>query len=242
MDATLTTPGQHVLIVEDDDGIRTLISTLLRENGFRVTGCRNGHEMRHLTREVTYDLVILDVMLPGGSGLDLCRMLRETSGVPIIMVTARADEVDRVVGLEIGADDYVTKPFGRAELLARIRAVLRRGAHPVGRRERQTDVLRFSGWELRTASRELVDPSGAAVDLSGAEYELLLTFLEHPGRVLSRDRILEMSRGRLAGAADRSVDVLVSRLRRKIDHSANEQGMIKTVRGAGYIFVGRREA
>lgn len=231
--------GQHVLIVEDDDGIRTLISKLLRENGFRVTGCRNGHEMRAMVGDVDYDLVILDVMLPGGSGLDLCRTLREKSAVPIIMVTARTEEVDRVVGLEIGADDYITKPFGRAELLARIRAVLRRSTLRVDRSETKSDVLRFSGWELRTASRELIDPTGAAVDLSGAEYDLLLTFLDHPGRILSRDQILEMSRGRLPGAADRSVDVLISRLRRKIEHSDTEQGMIKTVRGAGYIFVGK---
>ncbi|GJD97567.1 response regulator transcription factor [Methylobacterium iners] len=237
----MDTAGQHVLIVEDDDDIRTLITKLLRENGFRVTGCRNGHEMRQLASDVAYDLVILDVMLPGGSGLDLCRTLRETSAVPIIMVTARTEEIDRVVGLEIGADDYITKPFGRAELLARIRAVLRRGTHPVRGPTARPDCLAFSGWRLDLRARILTDPEGAAIDLSGAEYDLLLVFLEHPGRVLGREQILEMSRGRLASPSDRSVDTLVSRLRRKLEPPEGLPPVIKTVRGAGYMLASKVE-
>jgi two-component system, OmpR family, response regulator len=183
-------------------------------------------------------LVLLDVMLPGTTGMDLCRALRAKSSIPIIMVTARGSETDRVLGLELGADDYLPKPFGGPELIARIRAILRRSqmvadepAVPRGRR------LHFAEWTLDLARRELMAPDGAAVDLSGAEYDTLLAFLEHPHRVLSRDQLLEFSRNRLGEVLDRSVDVLVSRLRRKIEPEPADQAMIKTVRGTGYMFV-----
>jgi len=177
-------------------------------------------------------------MLPGTTGMDLCRMLRARSTIPIIIVTARGSETDRVLGLELGADDYLPKPFSGPELVARIRAVLRRSrmiaaepSVPPGRR------LHFAGWTLDLARRELAAPGGATVDLSGAEYDTLLAFLEHPHRVLSRDQLLELSRNRLGEVFDRSVDVLVSRLRKKIDPEQGEQTMIKTVRGTGYMFV-----
>lgn len=233
----------HVLVVEDDAPMRHLIARLLRENGFRVTGARDGREMWEALGRAGVDLVVLDVMLPGQSGFDLLRSLRARPGTPpVLMVTARGAEPDRVLGLDLGADDYLPKPFGRLELLARVRAVLRRARAPVvgaggaPTRGPAPRTLRFEGWTVDLARRELVSPAGTVVDLSGAEYDLLLAFLEHPQRVLARDRISELARGRLADPFDRSVDVLVSRLRRKIE--GGEGGaVIKTVRGAGYIFL-----
>jgi two-component system, OmpR family, response regulator len=231
-------PGiAHVLAVEDDPGMRRLIARILQENGFHVSGARSGPEMWDALARLPIDLVLLDVMLPGTSGMDLCRALRQKSGVPIVMVTARGTETDRVLGLELGADDYLPKPFSGPELVARIRAVLRRSrmiaAEPVGPRRR----LHFAGWVLDLARRELTAPDGAAVDLSGAEYDTLLAFCEHPQRVLGRERLLELSRNRLGDVSDRSVDVLVSRLRKKIESGATDTPMIRTVRGAGYLFV-----
>lgn len=227
----------HILVVEDDTGTRALLARFLGENGFRATGARNGVEMWESLNHLTIDLILLDVMLPGTSGLDLCRELRRASVVPIIMLTAKTAELDRVRGLELGADDYVPKPFSRAELLARIRAVLRRGrmlaTDLAGPRDR---YLRFESWVLDTARHELKAPDGAMVELSGAEYAVLLAFLEHPQRVLTRDRILELSRNRIGEVFDRSVDVLVSRLRRKLGAPEEASELIKTVRGTGYLF------
>lgn len=227
-------PMGHVLIVEDDDGLRLLMTRALRESGFRVTGCRSGAELWRLLPEGGIDLILLDVLLPGASGLDLLRALRARGSVPVIVVSARGEEADRVLGLELGADDYIAKPFGRPELLARVRAVLRRSVRapasgPGG------ETLVFSGWRLDLRSRALLDPEGAAVDLSGAEYDLLLVFLDHPGRVLSREQILELSRARLGSPSDRSVDTLVSRLRRKLEPPEGAPPVIKTVRGSGYL-------
>jgi len=238
-------PEAHVLVVEDDAPMRHLIARLLRENGFRATGVRDGREMWETLRHAEVDLVLLDVMLPGESGLDLLRALRAwEDSPPVVMVTAKGSEADRVLGLDLGADDYLPKPFGRRELLARVRAVLRR-ARPTAAAEEAPSrgvvrLLRFDGWTVDLARRELLSPGGAVVDLSGAEYDLLLAFLEHPHRVLARGQILELSRGRLADPNDRSADVLVSRLRRKLEGEESEEGkaaMIKTVRGAGYMFL-----
>lgn len=231
-------PDRHLLVVEDDGETRHLIARFLRENGFRVTPARDGREMWEVLGRHSTDLILLDVQLPGTSGLDLCRAVRAKYDVPIIILTARGDETDRVVGLELGADDYIAKPFGRAELLARIRAVLRRAplrvdatsAAPIPR-------LEFDGWVIDVSRRELRAPDGSEVELSGAEFDLMLALAERPQRILTRDQILELSRHRIGDPSDRSVDVLVSRLRRKIeiDHSGRE--MIKTIRGAGYMFV-----
>lgn len=230
-------PSAHVLVVEDDSDTRVLLTRFLRENGLHATGARDGRQMWEMLDRVPVDLVLLDIMLPGTTGLDLCRALRSRSDVGIIMVTARGSETDRVLGLEFGADDYVAKPFSRPELLARIRAVLRRGgAAPVGSTAPKRRALGFEGWTLDTARRELTAPGGASVDLSGAEYDLLLAFLEHPQRVLSRDQLLELSRNRIGEPFDRTVDVLVSRLRRKIEDEQSGHALIKTVRGAGYMF------
>jgi two-component system OmpR family response regulator len=228
----------HVLAVEDDAAMRRLIARLLQQNGFRVTGARNGAEMWDVLARLPIDLVLLDIMLPGISGMDLCRALRRRSNVPIIVVTARGSETDRVLGLELGADDYLLKPFSGPELVARIRAVLRRSrtiaaepAAPGGRH------LHFAGRVLDLARRELTAPDGSVIDLSAAEYDTLLAFLEHPQRVLARDQLLELARNRLGDVYDRTVDVLVSRLRRKIETGPPDPPMIKTMRGAGYMFV-----
>ena len=228
----------HLLVVEDDGEMRTLIAKFLRQNGYRVTGVRDGREMWETLTNAQVDLVLLDVMLPGSSGLDLCRALRSKSQVPVIMVTARGDETDRVVGLELGADDYIPKPFSRAEMLARIRAVLRRAqAVPDRPGALVGDCILFAGWALDPRRRELTAPDGSTVDLSGGEYDLLLAFSEHPQRVLSRDQLLDLARNRITDSVDRSVDVMVSRLRRKIEPTADSPSIIKTVRGAGYMFV-----
>ena len=236
----MDTPVSRILVVEDDPGMRTLILRVLKENGYEGTSARDGREMAALLAARPFDLVLLDVMLPGRSGLDLCRDIRKTSAVPIIMVSARGDEIDRVVGLEVGADDYVPKPFGAKELLARIRAVLRRAGNGLAEcagAQRQ-DAIAFAGWRLDRRRRELTDPAGAAVDLSGAEHDLLVTFLENPQRVIGRERLLELSRTRLADSSDRSIDVLVSRLRRKL----GQDDLIRTVRGVGYLFSADVEA
>jgi two-component system, OmpR family, response regulator len=235
-------PEAHILVVEDDGPTRHLIARLLRENGFRATVARDGQEMWGTLAHTGIDLILLDVMLPGQSGFELLRALRARPDAPaVVMVTAKGDEADRVRGLDLGADDYLPKPFGRRELLARIRAVLRRARAPGAAADEPAAGgtarrIRFEGWTLETARRELVSPAGTVIDLSGAEYDLLLAFLEHPQRVLARDQISELARGRLADPFDRSVDVLVSRLRRKIEGEGGT-AMIKTVRGSGYIFL-----
>lgn len=237
-----STDASHVVLVEDDDGLRMLMTRLLREAGYRVTGCRNAIEFWRIQSAGGVDLVLLDVMLPGASGLDILRTLRARSTVPVIVVSARNEEADRVLGLELGADDYVVKPFGRPELLARVRAVLRRtliGSSSAS--AAKSESLVFSGWALDVRSRSLLDPEGAGVDLSGAEYDLLMVFLEHPGRVLGREMILELSRARLGSPSDRSVDTLVSRLRRKLEPPEGLSPVIKTVRGAGYMLASKVE-
>ncbi len=239
-DQRLLDPEAHLLIVEDDGEMRALVARLLREAGFRVSTARDGREMFEIMAEATAppDLVVLDVMLPGASGFDLCRRLRAQSHVPIIMLTARADETDRVVGLEIGADDYVAKPFAPREFVARVRAVLRRSMIDPGDSAAAARRLRFAGWSLDLKARELTSPAGAIVDLSGAEHDLLLAFLEHPQRVLSREQLMEVAKRRMSvDASDRAVDVQVSRLRRKIEPDEASPAIIKTVRGSGYVFV-----
>lgn len=227
----------HILIVDDDSQLRQLVAKFLRSQNFRVTGARDGREMRDAIRAVAFDLIILDIMLPGTSGLDLCRELRKTSSIPVIMLTARGDETDRVVGLEMGADDYLAKPFGTRELLARVRALLRRASaspHPI--QPPAGGGYEFDGWTLDTRKRQLTNPDDVVVDLSTGEYDMLLAFVESPQRVLSREQLLDLGRNRIATGFDRSIDVQISRLRRKLD-SEDENSKIKTVRGAGYMFV-----
>lgn len=225
--------GPSILVVDDDGQILQLVARFLRSNGFRVLTARDGREMLSVLAETGADLIVLDLMLPGANGLDLCRELRKTSSVPVVMLTAKGEEVDRIIGLEVGADDYLPKPFNPRELLARINAVLRRssaGPQPSTGRSR---MLGFAGWKLDVLKRELTSPAGVVVDLSTGEYDLLLTFLEAPQRVLSRDYLLDAARNRALEPFDRAIDVQVSRLRRKFGDSGD---MIKTVRGAGYLF------
>jgi DNA-binding response OmpR family regulator len=226
----------EILIVEDDPGVRVLLARTLRENGLNVTAAPAAQEMWRALKTNAFDLILLDVMLPGTNGLDLCRAIRRESATPIIMVSARSEEIDRVLGLEIGADDYIAKPFSTKELLARVRAVLRRTVSgPIGGAPPR-ETLKFEGWTVDLRRRTLQSAEGAEVELSGAEYDLLLSFLDNPQRIIGRDRLLELSRSRISDASDRSIDVLVSRLRRKLSGQEGGEALIRTVRGAGYMF------
>lgn len=230
----MTAPS--IVLVEDDAPLRNLTARALREHGYNVRAVGSGAELWVVLDNEPVDLLVLDIMLPGASGIDLLRRLRQTRDIPVIFVSARGGEEDRIVGLELGADDYLSKPFGTRELIARIGAVLRRRATPASDDGAATsgDIV-FDGWRLSTARRELRSPSGAIVDLTGAEFDLLNVFLGQPQRVIGRERLIEMSRTRLADSSDRSVDVLVSRLRRKLSTSGGP-APIKTVRGVGYMF------
>jgi two-component system, OmpR family, response regulator len=225
----------RILVVDDDPQIRQLIVRYLVENGFRASGARDGREMREGLAGAAIDLIVLDLMLPGTPGLELCRELRQRSSVPIIMLTAKGSETDRIVGLELGADDYLAKPFNPRELLARIKAVLRRRPNGSVSPGPSTGKLEFNGWVLDLTRRELVSPTGTVVDLSTGEHDLLVALVENPQRVLSRERLLDLARNRTAGAFDRSIDVQISRLRHKIEGESGPP-MIKTVRGVGYMF------
>ena len=229
----------HVLVVDDDREIRELLARFLFARGFRIETAADGREMFAALGAGRFDLIVLDLMLPGEDGLSLCRRVRADSDLPIIMLTAVGEDTDRIVGLEVGADDYVPKPFNPRELVARIRAVLRRATE--GRRRPDGGRLRcfeFEGWMLDAAHRRLHAPDGTPVELTGGEFGLLLALLEHPGRVLNRDQILDLTRGREAGPFDRSVDIQVSRLRRKLADDPKHPALIRTVRSGGYVFAG----
>jgi two-component system OmpR family response regulator len=226
----------HILVVDDDREIRDLLAKFLERQRLRVTAARDGKEARRAFMNGHFQLVVLDLMMPGEDGLELARWLRNESKVPIIMLTAMAEETDRIIGLELGADDYVTKPFNPRELLARIRAVLRRtGETEEKGPEGGARTYRFSGWLLETARRRLLDPAGVEVAITGGEYELLVALLDRPNRVLTRDMLLDLLRGRQAGPFDRAIDVAVSRLRRKLEDDGRNSQLIKTVRGGGYV-------
>jgi two-component system OmpR family response regulator len=225
----------HILVVDDDRDIRELLGQFLERQGLRVSLARDAREARKLWPLARYSLVVLDVMMPGESGLDLARWLRGQSRVPIVMLTAMGEETDRIVGLELGADDYMAKPFNPRELLARIRAVLRRTEGPDAPPEAPQRRLRFAGWVLDPARRRLLNPEGAEVVLTGGEYELLTTLLERPNRVLTRDMLMDLLHNRQPGPFDRAIDVAISRLRRKLEDDGRNPSMIKTVRGGGYV-------
>jgi two-component system OmpR family response regulator len=225
-----------ILVVDDDREIRTLLSEYLADNGFRTAEAADGAAMWKALDAARVDLIVLDLMMPGEGGLQLCRTLRAKSNLPVIMLTARGQPIDRIVGLEMGADDYLAKPFEPRELLARIRSVLRRTeALPPNLAPAAATRLRFAGWTLDLAARHLVNPQGVVVVLSGAEFRLLKVFLEHPRRVLSRDQLLNLTQGRDADPFERSIDLLVSRVRQKLDDDAREPQLIKTVRNEGYV-------
>src|SRR3954454_23137442 len=227
----------HILVVDDDREIRDLLTRFLEEkHQMRVTSARDAREARRAFGNGHYHLVVLDLMLPGEGGLDFARWLRTQSEVPIVMLTAMGEETDRIIGLELGADDYMAKPFSPRELLARIRAVLRRtgdgGGHPS---ETAARALRFAGWTIEPARRRLLNPEGVEVALTGGEYDLLLALVERGKRVLTRDMLLDLLRGRQSGPFDRAIDVAVSRLRRKLEDDGRNAQLIKTVRGGGYV-------
>lgn len=225
----------HVLVVDDDSEIRNLLREYLQKNGYRVSVAADGKEMWRALEHAAPDIVVLDLMLPGDDGLTLCRKLRARSSLPIIMLTARGEETDRIVGLEMGADDYLAKPFGPRELLARIKSVLRRTrALPANLQPDEARRIRFGGWMLDVAARHLVSPQGTVVPLSGTEYKLLRTFLSHPNRTLNRDQLIDLMLSRDAAPFDRSIDVQVSRLRHRLANDPSEPSIIKTVRGEGY--------
>jgi two-component system, OmpR family, response regulator len=225
----------HILIVDDDRDIRELLAQFLERHKFRVTPVRDAREARRCWPNGHFQLVVLDLMLPGEGGLEFARWLRSHSGVPIVMLTAMGEETDRIVGLELGADDYLPKPFNPRELLARIRAVLRRTAEPRGNAASFGRSYRFSGWELDPSRRRLLNPDGVEVALTGGEYDLLRALLERANRVLTRDMLLDLLRGRQAGPYDRAIDVAISRLRRKLEDDGRHSQLIKTVRGGGYV-------
>ena len=230
------TDRPHLLIVDDDREIRGLLAQYLEKHDFRTTAVADGKEMRRTLERSHVDLVILDLMLPGEDGLSLCRELRTRSQVPVIMLTARGEDVDRIIGLELGADDYVAKPFNPRELLGRIKAILRRAAHaPRDPSPENVRGFSFNGWRLDTVTRTLTDAAGKEVALSGAEYRLLAVLLGAGNRVLTRAQLTELLRGRDADPFDRSIDVRVSRLRQILGDDARAPQIIKTVYGEGYV-------
>lgn len=232
----------HILVVDDHQEIRTLVQRFLTDHGYRVSTAANGVEMKKTLKDAAIDLIVLDLMMPGEDGLTLCRNLRAESNIPVIMLTAMGEETDRIIGLEMGADDYLAKPFNPRELLARIKAVLRRmSSLPDRPTQELPEQLRFLGWTLLPVARELIDPDQTLVPLSTAEFTLLMAFVTRPGRVLTRDQLLDLARGRESRAFDRAIDTLVSRLRRKLRDQPRSPQIIKTVRGGGYLFAPKVE-
>ena len=228
----------HILVVDDDRDIRELIVDYLVKSGYRATGAANGKEMRVVLDKQHIDLVVLDVMMPGDDGFTLCQQIRRDSQVPIIMLTAASDEADRVIGLELGADDYIAKPFSPRELQARIKALLRRAEFRQPEKEKEPSRrLRFAEWTLDTLSHQLTHEDGSLLDLSGSDALLLGMFLQQPGVVLDRDTISDATRGRESLPMERGIDVQISRLRQKLGDNGKSPRIIKTIRGSGYMLI-----
>ena len=235
----------HILIVDDDREIRNLLAEYLTRQGLRCTTAADGREMKTALEHHRIDLIVLDIMMPGEDGLTLCRNLRASGNkhrdTPVLMLTARGEDMDRIIGLEMGADDYLPKPFVPRELLARIRSILRRARALPPNLEADSESIRrikglhFAHWTLDTIARHLVAEDGTVVALSGAEHRMLRIFLDHPQRVLSRDQLMELTQGREADVFDRSIDLLVSRIRQRLGDNAREPAIIKTVRNEGYV-------
>jgi len=229
-------PQDHVLVVDDDAEIRTLLCDYLRRNGYRASAVADGKAMWAALARAKYDLIVLDVMLPGEDGLTLCGKLRVESDTPVIMLTARGEETDRIVGLEMGADDYLAKPFSPRELLARIKSVLRRyRTLPRNLKADTARRVRFAGWTLDTIARHLVSADGVVTPLGGSEYQLLRVLLSHPNQVLTRDQLMLLTKGHENDPLDRSIDLQVSRLRHRLGDDLADPTIIKTVRGQGYV-------
>lgn len=231
----VTSTNAKILIVEDDPEIGKLLALAVQENGMIATVAEDGQVMNALLRSNEFDLIILDVMLPGEDGLSICRRIRSEKTTPIILLTALGEEVDRIVGLEVGADDYVTKPFSPREVVARIRSLLRRAAYGLAHTTVQRK-LRFEGWQIDPLRRQLHDPSNARVSVTTTEFDLLLAFCRNPGRVITREELLSLTHTGLAGPIERSVDVHISRLRQKIEADPKYPVLLQTVRLGGYMF------
>ncbi len=239
-------PTPHIMVVDDDREIRDLLAKFLERHGLRVTAVRDAREARRALPLGHYQLIVLDLMLPGETGLDFARWLRSSASghaqTPLIMLTAMGEDTDRIIGLELGADDYVAKPFNPRELLARMRAVLRRSSEsvkPLG--EHPHRIIRFGGWTLEPARRRLINPDQIEVPITGGEYDLLVALVERANKVLTRDMLLDLLRGRQAGPFDRAIDVAISRLRRKLEDDGRHAQLIKTVRGGGYVLAAEIE-
>jgi len=226
----------HIAVVDDHRDIRDLVGQYLSKQGYRISLAESGAALRRLLEKSSLDLIILDVMMPGEDGLSVCRDIRASTQIPIIFLTAMAEDMDRIIGLELGADDYVVKPFNSRELLARVRAVLRRvnSLPPQQRQSLKAKVIQFDHWRLDVGRQELTDKDGVGIALSTAEFRLLKAFLEHPGLVLNRDQLLDLTVGRAADVFDRSIDNHVSRLRRKLEEDPKNPSIIKTHWGGGY--------
>ncbi len=228
--------AQHIAILDDDPEIRSLLEQNLRSASFEVSTASNGRDLKTILEHQTIDLIVLDLMLPGEDGLTICRELRADSNIPIIMLTAMTHEADRIIGLEMGADDYLTKPFSPRELVARIKATLRRQGMVTTQSEDRRRTAIFEGWKLDVVRRELRDPDDVLVDLTSGEFDLLAALIERPNRLMTRDLLLDITKGRQADVFDRSIDITISRLRQKIEEDPKNPQFIKTVRGKGYIF------
>jgi two-component system, OmpR family, response regulator len=236
MDPGMNKSRSHLLLVDDEASIRDPLGRYLERQGYRVTEAQDAAEARAALGSYDIDVVLLDIMMPGEDGLSLTRHVAENGGPPVILLTARSEEADRVVGLEIGADDYVVKPFSPRELVARIKVALRRSKGSARSPDKSGAGYRFANWQLRTAEQQLIDPDGVLVPLSSGEYRLLEALVERAGHVLNRDQLLDLTRGRLAGPFDRAIDNQISRLRRKIEPDPKDPIYIKTIWGGGYRF------
>lgn len=225
----------RILIVEDDPAIGNLLALTIQESGMHPTVAEDGRPMQSLLRNNSFDLIILDIMLPGEDGLSICKRVRSEKTVPIILLTALGEEVDRIVGLEVGADDYITKPFSPREVVARVRSLLRRASYGLTNGTGQRK-LRFDGWLLDPMRRQVYDPSNARISLTTTEFDLLLAFCRNPGRIITREELLQFTHAGLAGPIERSIDVHISRLRQKIEADPREPTMLQTVRLGGYMF------
>jgi len=234
---------EHILVVDDDIRIRQMLIRYFEDEGYRVTAVANGEAMRQGLQKDEIDIILLDLVLPGGEdGLMLAREVRSRTDIPIIMLTGRNDVVDRIVGLEVGADDYIAKPFHLREVLARLRTVLRRRqpAPPAPQQASQAqELIQFEGWQLDLGRRQLVTAEGAEIVLTTGEFDMLATLARHPGRVFSREVLMDLTHGRNLEAFDRTIDAQIARLRKKVEHDPKQPALIKSVRGVGYVFTGR---
>lgn len=231
----------HILIVEDDSDIAGMLVELVRSNGFEASSAASGVEMDRLLGHHEFDLIVLDAMLPGEDGFSICRRLRASRSIPILMLTALREDIDRILGLELGADDYVTKPFNPRELMARVRSILRRASSSAQEQDGGLSIMTFSGWRIEPKSRQLYDPDGAQVSMTTAEFDLLLAFCSNPNKVLTREQLLSMTHAGSAGPVERSIDAHISRVRQKIEPNLKDPTFIKTVRLGGYLFASKVE-